>query len=207
MKITTIGLDLAKNAFQLHGIDERGRVVFKKQLKRAQVLPFFANQEPCRIGRHGGLRRGAPLGEAVRATRAHGEAHGPAVRQALRKNQQARRSGCRGDLRGGDPTVDARRSDHAGSWRARLLGQRNRNVAAGGRGQQECADRLGAAGARPPVPTGLRPGSGRCAIEPLIEQPHSTEQRIHSTDCSSNHDVMARQAGPWQAKPDWLKAP
>lgn len=50
MKITTIGLDLAKNAFQLHGIDERGRVVLKKQLKRAQVLPFFANLEPCRIG-------------------------------------------------------------------------------------------------------------------------------------------------------------
>jgi transposase len=50
MKITTIGLDLAKNVFQLHGIDERGRVVLKRQLKRAQVLPFFANLAPCCIG-------------------------------------------------------------------------------------------------------------------------------------------------------------
>ena len=37
MKITTIGLDLAKNVFQLHGVDERGRVVLKKQLKRARA--------------------------------------------------------------------------------------------------------------------------------------------------------------------------
>ena len=50
MKITTIGLDLAKNVFQLHGVDERGRVMLKKQLKRARVLPFFAQLEPCLIG-------------------------------------------------------------------------------------------------------------------------------------------------------------
>jgi transposase len=50
MKITTIGLDLAKNVFQVHGVDERGKPVLKKQLKRAQVLPFFANLEPCLIG-------------------------------------------------------------------------------------------------------------------------------------------------------------
>jgi transposase len=49
MKITTIGLDLAKNIFQLHGVDERGRVVLKKQLKRARVLPFFAQMEPCLV--------------------------------------------------------------------------------------------------------------------------------------------------------------
>ncbi len=50
MKITTIGLDLAKNVFQLHGIDWRGKPVLRKQLKRAQVLLFFANLEPCLIG-------------------------------------------------------------------------------------------------------------------------------------------------------------
>jgi len=50
MKITTIGIDLAKNVFQVHGVDERGKVGLKKQLKRAQVLPFFANREPCLIG-------------------------------------------------------------------------------------------------------------------------------------------------------------
>ena len=42
MKMTTIRLDLAKNVFQLHGVDERGRVVLEKPLKRARVLPFFA---------------------------------------------------------------------------------------------------------------------------------------------------------------------
>ncbi|HYQ90813.1 MAG TPA: IS110 family transposase [Candidatus Competibacteraceae bacterium] len=50
MKITTIGLDLAKNVFQVHGMNERGQPVLKKQLKRAQVLPFFANLPPCVIG-------------------------------------------------------------------------------------------------------------------------------------------------------------
>jgi transposase len=50
MKITTIGIDLAKNVFQVHGVDERGKVALKKQLKRAQVLPFFANLPACLIG-------------------------------------------------------------------------------------------------------------------------------------------------------------
>ena len=50
MKLTTIGIDLAKNLFQVHGTDERGRAVLKKPLKRAQMLPFFANLPPCRIG-------------------------------------------------------------------------------------------------------------------------------------------------------------
>lgn len=50
MKLTTIGIDLAKNVFQVHGVDERGKVVLKKQLKRAQVLPFFANLALCKIG-------------------------------------------------------------------------------------------------------------------------------------------------------------
>ncbi|HLF96868.1 MAG TPA: IS110 family transposase [Methylococcaceae bacterium] len=50
MKITTVGLDLAKNVFQVHGVDEKGKAVLKKTLKRAQVLPFFANLPACRIG-------------------------------------------------------------------------------------------------------------------------------------------------------------
>lgn len=50
MKITTTGIDLAKNVFQVHGVNECGRAALKKQLKRAQVLPFFANLPPCLIG-------------------------------------------------------------------------------------------------------------------------------------------------------------
>ena len=50
MKITTIGIDLAKNVLQIHGADERGKPVVRKQLKRDKVMAFFANMEPCVIG-------------------------------------------------------------------------------------------------------------------------------------------------------------
>jgi transposase len=50
MQITTIGLDLAKNVFQVHGIDAHGKVVLRKQLRRAQVAGFFANLPPCLVG-------------------------------------------------------------------------------------------------------------------------------------------------------------
>jgi transposase len=49
MKITTIGIDLAKNAFQVHGVDERGKAVLRKQLKRKDVVSFLANVPPCLI--------------------------------------------------------------------------------------------------------------------------------------------------------------
>ena len=50
MQITTIGIDLAKNVFQIHGANERGKAVLRKQLRRDQVMPFFANLQPCLIG-------------------------------------------------------------------------------------------------------------------------------------------------------------
>jgi transposase len=45
-----IGLDLAKNVFQLHGVDGEGKVVIRRQLRRAQVEPFFAALGPCVVG-------------------------------------------------------------------------------------------------------------------------------------------------------------
>ncbi len=50
MKITTVGIDLAKNLFQVHGVDERGKTVLKKQLKRDQMMAFFTNLPACLIG-------------------------------------------------------------------------------------------------------------------------------------------------------------
>ena len=50
MKATTIGFDLAKNVFQVHGVDAAGKTVVRKKLSRAQVLPFFARLSPCTIG-------------------------------------------------------------------------------------------------------------------------------------------------------------
>lgn len=50
MKITTIGLDLAKNVFQIHGIDAAGEVVVRRALRRGQVLAFFSRLDPCLVG-------------------------------------------------------------------------------------------------------------------------------------------------------------
>ena len=50
MQITTIGLDIAKNLFQVHGIGAAERVVVRKQLRRGQVIAFFEALSPCLIG-------------------------------------------------------------------------------------------------------------------------------------------------------------
>ena len=49
-EITTIGLDLAKNVFQIHGIGMAGEAVIRRQLRRAEVLKFFASLPPCLVG-------------------------------------------------------------------------------------------------------------------------------------------------------------
>src|ERR1700752_5224054 len=50
MEITTIGLDLAKSVFQVHGVDATGQVVIRRSLRRAQMLPFFTRLPSCLIG-------------------------------------------------------------------------------------------------------------------------------------------------------------
>ena len=50
MEISTIGLDLAKNIFQVHGINSQGEPVVRKALRRSQMLPFFAKIQPCLVG-------------------------------------------------------------------------------------------------------------------------------------------------------------
>src|SRR5215217_4456411 len=49
-EITTVGLDLAKNVFQVHGVDAGGATVLRKQLRRAQVLVFFSRLPRCLVG-------------------------------------------------------------------------------------------------------------------------------------------------------------
>jgi len=72
MKITTVGIDLAKDVFQVHGVDAHGKAVLRKQLKRKDVVSFFANLEPCLIGMeacgssHYWARKLAALGHTVR---------------------------------------------------------------------------------------------------------------------------------------------
>ena len=71
-KITTIGLDLAKHVFQVHGVDETDAVVLRKRLRRSQVLAFFATLPPCLVGMeacataHHWARELSALGHAVR---------------------------------------------------------------------------------------------------------------------------------------------
>lgn len=50
MEISTIGLDLAKNVFQIHGVDTQGKAVVGKSLRRSQMLSFFQKLPPCLIG-------------------------------------------------------------------------------------------------------------------------------------------------------------
>jgi transposase len=50
MQISTIGLDIAKNVFQVHGIDAAEKIVVQKRLRRRQVLEFFKALPPCLIG-------------------------------------------------------------------------------------------------------------------------------------------------------------
>ena len=71
-EVTTIGLDLAKSVFQVHGVDRAGKVVIRRQLKRSQVLAFLRKLPPCLVGMqacatsHCWAREIAALGHEVR---------------------------------------------------------------------------------------------------------------------------------------------
>ena len=71
-EVTTIGLDLAKSVFQVHGVDASGKTVMRRQLRRRQVLPFFKKLAPCLVGleacatSHHWAREISALGHEVR---------------------------------------------------------------------------------------------------------------------------------------------
>jgi transposase len=50
MEVTTIGLDIAKSVFQVHGVDANGKVIVRRQIKRRDVLAFFQKLSPCLVG-------------------------------------------------------------------------------------------------------------------------------------------------------------
>jgi transposase len=49
-EVTTIGLDIAKSVFQVHGVDGAGEVVIRKRISRARVLEYFGDLPPCLVG-------------------------------------------------------------------------------------------------------------------------------------------------------------
>jgi transposase len=71
-EVITIGIDIAKNVFQIHGVDAAGEVVIRRQLRRRQVLAFFRKQPSCLVGMeacataHHWAREIAALGHAVK---------------------------------------------------------------------------------------------------------------------------------------------
>ena len=71
MQITTIGLDIAKNVFQIHGIDAAEKVIVRKQLRRGQVMAFFEDSGAM-SGRHGGVCHVASLDARVDEARPRG---------------------------------------------------------------------------------------------------------------------------------------
>src|ERR1700760_642813 len=72
MQVSTIGVDLAKNVFQVHGVDSPGKVVITRQLRRNQVIDFFSKIPPCLVGMeacgtaHHWAREVSKLGHTVR---------------------------------------------------------------------------------------------------------------------------------------------
>ena len=74
-QITTIGLDLAKHVFQVHGVDADGATVLRKQIRRSQLLVFFSRLPRCVVGleacatSHYWGRELSALGHEVRLTR------------------------------------------------------------------------------------------------------------------------------------------
>jgi transposase len=71
-EVSTIGLDIPKSVFQIHGVDVHGTVVIRKRVSRAKVLEFFAAVAPCLVGieacpsAHHWSRKLQPLGHTVR---------------------------------------------------------------------------------------------------------------------------------------------
>ena len=77
-RVTTVGIDIAKNGVCIHGVDAHGHVVVKKRLARQKVLPFLTQLPPLPYW-YGSLGRRALLGAGVYTTRPHSETHVPTV--------------------------------------------------------------------------------------------------------------------------------
>jgi len=94
MKVTTLGIDLAKSTFRLHGVDGRGTVALRRQVTRKQLLPLLANLPACLVGME--ACAGALLGARDREARPHGEINEPTFCGAVSQEPKERlqRCGC-----------------------------------------------------------------------------------------------------------------
>ena len=88
--ITTIGLDIAKSVFQVHGVDAAGQVVIRRQLKRRYVLAFFQKLPPCLIGIEA-CASSHYWSRELRALGHTGTTDAAGLRKALRQTAEERR--------------------------------------------------------------------------------------------------------------------
>src|SRR5208282_2763840 len=132
MQVTTIGLDIAKNMFQVHGIDAAERVVVRKQVRRRQVLEFFKALPLCLVGMeacataHYWARELTKLGHQVRLMPAKDvkayvkrNKNGAAADHAFRTNQIYRATGpvdVASRARSFDAATDPGNQRHAGAF-------------------------------------------------------------------------------------------
>jgi transposase len=84
--ITTIGLDIAKSVFQVHGVDNDGKVVIRRQLKRRYVLAFFEKLQLCLVGIECLV---TPLVTRAAGTWPYGAANAAGLREALRQTTES----------------------------------------------------------------------------------------------------------------------
>src|SRR5438093_6516502 len=88
-EMNVLGIDIAKHVFHAVGMDNTGKIVLRKRLSRHDLMPLLAKLPPVRIGleacggAHDWARRGRAYGP-------RGEAHGPAMRQAVRQVKHKR---------------------------------------------------------------------------------------------------------------------
>ena len=88
--VTTIGLDIAKSVFQVHGIDAEGKVLIRRQLKRRYLLTFFDKLPPCLVGIEA-CAYVASLVARAQGARAHRAPDAAGLREALRQAAEERR--------------------------------------------------------------------------------------------------------------------
>ena len=102
-EVSTIGLDIAKSVFQVHGVDDTGAVVMRKRVGRSKVLEFFGGLSPCLVGieacpsAHYWSRELQALGHTVKLMLSYVKAY----------LKRGRRQRCSGNLRGSDAALDA----------------------------------------------------------------------------------------------------
>ena len=108
--ITTIGLDTAKSVFQVQGVDTKGETVLRRELKRRQMLAFFAKlpAAPCRDR---SVWRTTLLVTRTQENRTYFAADLTPLRQTVCKEPGERRNGCRGDMRGSHKAEHALRAN------------------------------------------------------------------------------------------------